>query len=262
MHICFCFRIMHFAFLYMCYALCMRACCLIVRGVYVLLDRALWFSLHVFCYFFVLAFSIFYFCFLLFVSVFAFCFFAFRCVRACCLIVRCVCVLLDRVLWFSLHVFCYFFVLAFSIFYFCFLLFVSVFAFCFFAFSILHFCFYVVRGPCASLLRVLCLRVAGCCECVVFSSYYFIFSVFYYLFFDLAFSICILYFCIVVLLYLLSRWLVVRCECAVRCCARLYRCRHFLLCGMKRLFASHHRIRITCTSAQHNAQNVNQATIT
>ena len=33
MHICFCFHILHFAFLYMCYALCMRACCLIVRCV-------------------------------------------------------------------------------------------------------------------------------------------------------------------------------------------------------------------------------------
>ena len=99
-------------------------------------------------------------------------FFAFRCVRARCLIVHC-----DFLYMF--FVFCYyFFVLALSILYFCFLLFVSVFGFCFFAFSILHFCFYVVRGPCASLLRVLCLRVPGCCECVVFSSSYFMFFCF------------------------------------------------------------------------------------
>ena len=143
----------------------MFACCLIVRC-----DFLYMFS--VFCYFSVLAFSILYFCFLLFVSVFAFCFFAFRCVRARCLIVHC-----DFLYMF--FVFCYyFFVLALSILYFCFLLFVSVFGFCFFAFSILHFCFYVVRGPCASLLRVLCLRVPGCCECVVFSSSYFMFFCF------------------------------------------------------------------------------------
>ena len=35
------FLFSHFAFLYMCHALCMRACCLIVRCVCVLLDRAL-----------------------------------------------------------------------------------------------------------------------------------------------------------------------------------------------------------------------------
>ena len=35
------FLFSHFAFWYICYALCMRACCLIVRCVCVLLDRAL-----------------------------------------------------------------------------------------------------------------------------------------------------------------------------------------------------------------------------
>jgi len=196
MHICFCFRILHFCICVMRCA-CVRVawscvvftCCLIVRCDFL-------YVFSVFCYFFVLAFSILYFCFLLFVSVFAFCFFAFRCVRARCLIMRCVCVLLDLALWFSLYVFCFllFFCPCISILYFCFLLFVSDFAFCFFAFSILHFCFYVVRG--AKLVDQ-CIDAGSC-----------------------------------------------------------------LLCGTKRLFAAHHRTRITWTSTRNNVQNVNQAKIT
>ena len=84
----------------------------------------------------------------------------------------------------------------------------------------------------ASLLRVLYLRVPGCCECVVFSSYYFIFSVFYYLFLFLhsvlafcIFVFCIFVFCIVVFI----ATLVVCCECAERCCARLCLCVHFIV---------------------------------
>ena len=205
-YFCFLLFVSVFGFCFFCIQVC--ACAL--------LDRALWFSLYVFSFllffFFVYALCvvhacvlldralclrvawscvvIFFICFLfsaiflslhsaffisVFYSLFLFldsAFFAFRCVRARCLIVHC-----DFLYMF--FVFCYyFFVLALSILYFCFLLFVSVFGFCFFAFSILHFCFYVVRGPCASLLRVLCLRVPGCCECVVFSSSYFMFFCF------------------------------------------------------------------------------------
>ena len=107
-----------------------------------------------------------------------------------------------------------------------------------------------------------------CCACVfpgVVSALcflliilFFLFSTICFLFLHSVFAFCIFVFCIVVFI----ATLVVCCECAVRCCARLYRCRHFLLCGTKRLFAAYHRIRITCTSAQDNAQNVNKTKIT
>ena len=206
MHICFCFRILHFAFLYMCYALCMRACCLIVRCVCVLLDRALWFSLYVFCF----------------------------------LLFFCPCIQ---------H-----FVFLFSTICFC---------FCILLFCIQHLAFLLLC--CTWSVRVTFTCVVLACSWVLWVRcvflllfYFFLFSTICFLFLHSVFAFCIFVFCIVVFIATLF----VCCECAVRCCARLYRCRHFLLCGTKRLFAAYHRIRITCTSAQNNAQNVNQTKIT
>ena len=140
-------------------------------------------------------------------------------VFACCLIVRC-----D-----FLYVFCFLLFFCPCIQHFVFLFSSICFCFCILLFCIRHLAFLLLSctWPVRVTFTCVVLRVPGYCECVVFSSYYFIFFCFLlivFLFLHSVFAFCIFVFCIVVLI----ATLVMCCECAERCSARLCLCVHFI----------------------------------
>ena len=103
------------------------------------------------------------------------------------------------------------------------------FCFCILLFCIRHLAFLLLccTWPVRVTFTCVVLRVPGYCECVVFSYYYFIFFCFLlivFLFLHSVFAFCIFVFCIVVLI----ATLVMCCECAERCSARLCLCVHFI----------------------------------
>ena len=171
MHICFCFRILHFAFLYMCYALCMRACCLIVQCVCALLDRALWFSLYVFCFLLFFCPCIQHFVFLFSTICFCFCILLF-CIQhlafllLCCtwsvrVTFTCVVLVCSRVLW----VRCVFFLL---FYFFCFLLFVFCSCIQYLHFVFLYFALLYLLPRWLCVVSVLCVVARDCIDAGIF----------------------------------------------------------------------------------------------
>ena len=248
MHICFCFRILHFCICVMRCA-CVRvawscvvfACCLIVRCDFFIcfLFSAIFLSLHsAFCI------SVFYYLLLFLHSAFLHSRVCVRVAWSCvvfayCLIMRC-----DFLYMFSVS--CYFLSLhsafCISVFYYLCLFLHSAFlhsASCIFAFML-----YVVRAR----------HFYVCCACVflgVVGALCFLLIILFSLFSTICFCSCIqylhfvfLYFCIFVFcIVVFIATLVVCCECAERCCVRLCLCVHFIFwfyCTYLFLFSAMH----------------------